>query len=359
MAVVVGALLASFVGERVARGAVLYDQTANQTVMGWGSQDFTDPGGGNDVFDGRSFDDFVVPASGWHIQQVQARGAYFIGTGPGPGTADAVVVAFLTDNSDSPGTTMVSFTVPKNQPGYADVFGNLTIPVSVCLTPGRYWLSVQVRMPMAGRGSWAWYLRSTKSGSVGYTENPLNGSGTGCTTPSPLTSCGGGNVDFSFVLVGDASDSDGDGRPTTCDSCPNDAANDVDADGVCANVDNCPGAANAAQEDRDADGLGDACDNCPDLSNVSQDDSDGDGVGEGCDGCPRDSAKSAPGACGCGVSDADTNSNGTADCIDLMGPAAPPCGLCGGGAAMMMPLVAMVALAATRRRRTTRWRADG
>ena len=34
------------------------------------------------------------------------------------------------------------------------------------------------------------------------------------------------------------------------------------------------------------------------------------------DGCPDDPAKSAPGVCGCGVADTDTDADGSADCLD-------------------------------------------
>ncbi|MEO8591357.1 MAG: thrombospondin type 3 repeat-containing protein, partial [Flavobacteriales bacterium] len=56
---------------------------------------------------------------------------------------------------------------------------------------------------------------------------------------------------------------DGDALGDVCDACPNDAANDVDGDGVCGDMDNCPTTANASQTDTDLDGLGDACDTCP------------------------------------------------------------------------------------------------
>lgn len=36
------------------------------------------------------------------------------------------------------------------------------------------------------------------------------------------------------------------------------------------------------------------------------------------DSCPIDSSKVAPGACGCGIADADTNNNGIADCLDIV-----------------------------------------
>lgn len=45
-------------------------------------------------------------------------------------------------------------------------------------------------------------------------------------------------------------------------------------------------------------------------------DADGDGVIDDCDGCPNDPSKTAPGVCGCGVPDTDTDSDEVADCID-------------------------------------------
>lgn len=66
---------------------------------------------------------------------------------------------------------------------------------------------------------------------------------------------------------------------------------DVDADGICATIDNCPTVANADQRDEDHDGYGDACDECP-----------------------LDPAKNSPGVCGCGFSDVDANTDGVADC---------------------------------------------
>jgi len=78
------------------------------------------------------------------------------------------------------------------------------------------------------------------------------------------------------------SDADADGRGDACDSCPLDPLDDIDADGVCGNLDNCPSVSND-QSDLDSDGLGDACDSCP-LDSVN--DIDLDGVCGGVDNCP-------------------------------------------------------------------------
>jgi hypothetical protein len=58
------------------------------------------------------------------------------------------------------------------------------------------------------------------------------------------------------------------------DTCPNDPQNDIDHDGLCANVDNCPTVANPDQLDSDGDGVGDACDNCPAIANPDQTESE-------------------------------------------------------------------------------------
>ncbi|NIR35311.1 MAG: thrombospondin, partial [Actinobacteria bacterium] len=67
--------------------------------------------------------------------------------------------------------------------------------------------------------------------------------------------------------------------------------------------------------DTDGDGFIDCQDNCPALPN-DQADADGDGTGDACDGCPLDSGKVAPGVCGCGISDLDTDNDQVADCVD-------------------------------------------
>ncbi|MCP3982143.1 MAG: hypothetical protein GY716_22785 [bacterium] len=104
-----------------------------------------------------------------------------------------------------------------------------------------------------------------------------------------------GQADTDLDGMGDScdtcTDSDGDGLGdpgfplNTCplDSCPYDALDDADGDGVCADLDSCPDEADPGQGDADGDGIGDACDVCPDDPDPGQGDLDGDGIGNACD----------------------------------------------------------------------------
>ncbi len=78
-------------------------------------------------------------------------------------------------------------------------------------------------------------------------------------------------------------DTDFDGWLDSCDPCPLDPVDDIDGDGLCADMDNAPFVANPAQTDSDADGIGDVADNCVALANPGQLDLDLDGVGDACD----------------------------------------------------------------------------
>jgi len=133
----------------------------------------------------------------------------------------------------------------------------------------------------------------------------------------PRLSINEGNVD-NCITVNDQTDGDQDGLGDLCDSCPDDAANDLDGDGICVGIgfnapmvgdqDNCPLIANPPEDcdglpgtpdeqcDLDDDGEGDVCDsdvdgdgedngtdNCPWTFNDTQDDGDIDGVGDACD----------------------------------------------------------------------------
>ncbi len=90
-----------------------------------------------------------------------------------------------------------------------------------------------------------------------------------------------------------------------------------------------PGACGCGQPDLDSNANGTA--DCLESPEQPVRDSDGDGIPDTLDGCPEDPAKSAAGACGCGVADIDSDGDGTSDCLDECpadsGKAAP--GACG------------------------------
>jgi hypothetical protein len=96
-----------------------------------------------------------------------------------------------------------------------------------------------------------------------------------------------------------------------------------------------------------ADGAGKCKNNdqCPDDPNkiapgicgcgVADTDSDNDGTPDCHDACPSDPGKINPGACGCGVADTDSDNDGTPDCNDLCpsDPSKTAPGACGCGVA--------------------------
>ena len=60
----------------------------------------------------------------------------------------------------------------------------------------------------------------------------------------------------------------------------------------------------------------DSCNEASDRVEHDLHDSDTDGAADCVDGCPVDPAKTAPGGCGCGIPDVDTNGDGVLDCQD-------------------------------------------
>ena len=90
--------------------------------------------------------------------------------------------------------------------------------------------------------------------------------------------------------------------------------------------------------DAAADAPMDAASHCPDGGDagacgcgVSDVDTDHDGTPDCYDGCPTDPTKTTPGSCGCFIAETDTDHDGTPDCIDQCptNPARQTSGLCG------------------------------
>lgn len=183
---------------------------------------------------------------------------------------------------------------------------------------------------------------------VGFIKDAVNDDSDGDGTPNSedgcpydpaktepgICGCSFAETDSDFDLVPDCNDNcpddfntdqtdfDSDGTGDICDS-------DIDGDGDSNGADNCPDISNSDQKDIDSDGLGDLCDddrdgdsilnssdNCPDKKNTDQIDDDNDGAGNVCEACPADASKTAPGVCGCGVADTDSDGDSYSDCID-------------------------------------------
>ena len=137
--------------------------------------------------------------------------------------------------------------------------------------------------------------------------------------------CGNPSGDFTIAYTGVDQDDDCNlnGIPDGCDP-------DLNGDGT---PDDC-----VAPIDSDNDGTPDSLDGCPNDSNktapgacgcgVSDADTDGDGTPDCLDGCPSDPGKTAPGICGCNFSDADSDGDGIVDCQDACPSVAGPCNGC-------------------------------
>lgn len=165
---------------------------------------------------------------------------------------------------------------------------------------------------------------------VGCQELDSDGDGVGDLTDNCILVANAGQQNADGDALGDAcdncptvanddqADSDGDGAGNVCDNCAvaNPGQSNLDGDSFGDACDNCPMNVNNDQADVDGDGIGNACDNCQTIANSDQANVDGDALGDACDGCPSDPGKVAPGLCGCGVADADSDGDTVPDCLD-------------------------------------------
>ena len=56
----------------------------------------------------------------------------------------------------------------------------VAVPVTLTVTEGHYWVSVQARQDIITSGFWLWHNRTVQSNSGAAWQNPGNGFGTGC-----------------------------------------------------------------------------------------------------------------------------------------------------------------------------------
>jgi hypothetical protein len=117
-------------------------------------------------------------------------------------------------------------------------------------------------------------------------------------------------------------DLDGDGYGAPCDPCPEDPDNDLDGDEICASDDLCPF---DPDNDLDRDGYCSETDNCSEVFNPDQFDSDADGVGDACPPSPActdgfdndgDGAGDFPADPGCDSSDDHSEMDSASACDD-------------------------------------------
>ena len=100
----------------------------------------------------------------------------------------------------------------------------------------------------------------------------------------------------------------------TDDDCDAVIDNDFGVGSACQSAPNVCGVTAAGALACTVNGLDTTCD----ATVPAATDSDGDGTADCIDDCPDDPDKVATGACGCGVADVDTNTNGTIDCLETV-----------------------------------------
>ncbi|MGA9422453.1 MAG: hypothetical protein WBW61_08825, partial [Rhodanobacteraceae bacterium] len=221
--------------------SVLYDQTTSLYGNGIISQNFTSTTA--DTYNAAVADDFVVTdASGWTVNQVNAAGVYFNGSGP----ADSFDVNIYPDNGGFPAAAP---TCSYSGLAYTEApAGAFSIPLSsgCSLAQDTYWVSVVANMSFSAGGEFGWetFSPGTTPGEVAEFQNPSNFFGTGCTTWTNIQTCisaassstglqiigavgggGGGGIDLTVGLALDNGDPNQCGSATSLDVTQGDSVN--------------------------------------------------------------------------------------------------------------------------------------
>ena len=195
----VGATAPESFGRRGTTGDVLWDQTANQTTSGaLAIYDLDDPA----TWAVQAADDFVIPSGQqWQITTVMANGFYGGLVNP----ADSVRVFFYADDDGAPGTEVASF-MDVNPAADDNGILTLSLPSTVTLQSGTWWVSVQPEMDFFDDGRWFWSMVSESVGGSFHWRNPGNGYGSGCTDWMPAADCGFSEPNLSFQILGNEMD---------------------------------------------------------------------------------------------------------------------------------------------------------
>jgi len=183
--------------------SVLYNQTSGNSGVGIDSQMFESE---YSAYDDQAADDFTVPkGSTWTVEQVDASGEYFNGSGPAA-SENVYFYAAGKGKKSGPGKLLMSFTGVKGQDSSGSY--SITLPKGgMVLKAGHYFVSVQSVCSFSGGcGEWGW--NTTTAGGATYGspadwENPGGGFGV-CPTWGAEATCipDGQGPDMIFELLG-------------------------------------------------------------------------------------------------------------------------------------------------------------
>ncbi len=169
----------SYQGSRT--GNVIYDQM-DAVSGGWiAAMEMTNSE--NKLETSFAADDFIVPeGETWNVAYMKLVGGYPYSEE----TSDTLNVFFYENNEGVPGTEIYSYLDITNfNQILIDEVNNMyefeiTLPETVALSEGQYWMCVQVKTDNNVQGQWVWYLNGQSTvENVFHWKNPLDGFGTG------------------------------------------------------------------------------------------------------------------------------------------------------------------------------------
>lgn len=178
--------------------SVLYDQMSTPTTNG---VVVDDSASSSDSYDSEAADDFVVPASGWSIEQVKVIGSASGGVAAWTATSNVYIYP---NAGGTPGAAATC-----SAPGAATAYNTgtnvvtITLATPCILSAGTYWVGVQAVNDYGVTGV-QHYMRTSApvANSAAVWRNPGDGFVTGCTLFTVLTGCGFGDPDLAFQIIG-------------------------------------------------------------------------------------------------------------------------------------------------------------
>jgi len=184
----------------------LYDQFATATTNGVVSDDSSS---GSDSYDAEAADDFVVPADGWTVQQVNFMGFAAAGSTPVNNWTETSNVYIYADDSGAPGAAVCSYPAAANTYDSTTAVISVPLPTPCPLTAGTYWVGIQAVNIWADTQQQHYVLSSTpQANSMAVWQNPGGAFGTDCSSFMPLTQCGEfDDPDLAFQILGTQTES--------------------------------------------------------------------------------------------------------------------------------------------------------